>query len=114
MSIDDSVARGRRCLTQLRDHHKIVRWPPGHVGGSYAGAGPLLIEQLPEDAVLRHVEDYPPIPVSTGAQGLILTTDRGSGIIATSDARFREQLFSTLQACLGLSLREIGDGEIDF
>ena len=92
------------------------RWPLKHsVSGSYARSDPLPIRpNLPQAAVLQRVADCPPLPPSTGSQGVILYTDRGTAIIITIHSIFREYLFQKLQASLGLSLREIGDLEIDF
>ena len=63
---------------------------------------------------MRCVPDCPPLPPSTGVQGVMLNTDRGTAVIRTTDSIFREHLFRMLQASLGLSLREIGDLEVDF
>lgn len=102
---------------QLRQHPKMRgRWPPKQsVSGFYTGTTtPLTQSPVPEAAVLQRVVDCPPLPPRTSAQGVLLYTDYGTAVIVTPDATFREQLFAKLQACLGLSVREIGDVEIDF
>ncbi len=103
---------------QLRYHPKMInRWPPRRpVGGSAMGVHPCItIESLSEAAVMHRVADCPPLPPPTGAQGVILYTDQGTAVIVTTDdSIFREQLLQKLQACLGLSLQEIGDIGIDF
>ena len=102
---------------QLRDHPKMIgRWPPRRpVDGPYRGMRPrITIEQLSETAVMQRVADCPPLPPPTGAQGIVLYTDQGPGLIVAPDASFREHLFQTFQTCLGLSVQELGDIEIDF
>lgn len=64
--------------------------------------------------MLHRVTDCPPLPRASGAQGIILQTDRGEGVLTTPDAYFRADLLHTLQACLGWSLRMIGDVDIEF
>jgi hypothetical protein len=102
---------------RLRDHPALMgRWPPKQApSGAYASTGPRPIRPpLAETAVLHRVVDCPPFPPGTGAHGVMLYTDHGSAVITTTDALFREQVYHTLHASLGLSLREIGDLEIDF
>jgi hypothetical protein len=102
---------------RLRHHPKIIdQWPPRRpVGSSYTDTYPrITIEPLSEAAVMHHVADCPPLPPPTGAQGVILYTNQGHGLIVAPDASFREYLFHKFQTCLGLSVREIGDVEIDF
>lgn len=68
---------------------------------------------LPPAAVLPRVIDCPPLPPRTRAQGVILYTDQGTAVIVTTTALFRKQLFTTLTASRGLSLREIGELDIN-
>lgn len=116
--LDNRIALGRRVLMQLRQHPKMIgRWPPKQsVSGFYAGtAPPPTRPPLPQAAVLHRLADCPPLPQPTSAQGIILYTDQGTAVIVTTgDTIFREHLFQQLQACLGLSLQEIGDVDIDF
>ncbi len=93
---------------QLRQHPKIIgRWPPRQ---SASG----MNEPLPVFAVARRVVDCSPSPQPADVQGIYLYTDKGSGFIVTLNATFREHLFQTLHTCLGFSVREIGDVDIDF
>ncbi len=102
---------------QLRHHPKMIgQWPPRRPVGDPATGDPvrMTIEPLSEAAVMYRVADCPPLSPSAGAQGVMLNTDQGDGFIVVPDAVFREHLFQTFQTCLGLSVREIGDVEIDF
>ena len=94
-------------------HHPQMRgrWLPTHpVESGAVGSDPRrqLSTELPDTAVLRSVGNCPPLGASTGAQGVILNTNLGTAILLTTDASVREQLYHTLQACLGLALRDIG------
>src|SRR5262249_37454640 len=108
---------GKERRMQLRQHPKLIgRWPPKRpIGSSYHGVqARITIEPLSEAALIHSVADCPPLTSSADVQGIVLYTDRGTGVIVAADAKFREHLFHTLQTCLGLSLQEIGDVEIDF
>ena len=104
---------------QLRYHPQMTaQWPPRRpVGSAYFSLGVqahIPIEPLSEAAVMHHVADCPPLPPPMGVQGVVLYTDQGHGLIVAPDARLREDLLHTLQACCGWSLREIGDVDINF
>jgi hypothetical protein len=97
---------------QLRHPEMIGRWLPKQpLRGSSAvrDALPQTSPEIPETAVLHSVGNCPPLPSVTEAQGVVLNTDLGTAILLTTDSRFREQLFHTLQASLGLTLGAIGD-----
>ena len=98
---------------QIRHRPKMVGgWLPKRpFGGSSAVRDdlPQISSEIPETAVLHSVGNCPPLPPSIGAQGIILNTDLGTAILLTTDSLFREHLFHTLQASVGLALGDIGD-----
>jgi hypothetical protein len=93
-------------------HPQVVRrWLPTRLvlGGATAGdPRRQLSTEVPETAVLQSVGNCLPLPHSTGAQGIILTTNLGTAILLTTDASVREQLYHTLHTRCGMALRDIG------
>ena len=89
----------------------VGRWLPKHPvhGGAMTGdPRRQLSTAVPDTAVLQSVGNCPPLPHSTGVQGVILTTNLGTAILLTTDASVREQLYHTLHTCRGMALRDIG------
>jgi len=96
---------------RLQENH--ISWPPHFGSGSYAGGDTLRSGQIGGDAILKEVHYHLPHG-PTSAQGIILVTNKEKGAIACADADFLRSLHQKLTECIGQSLWEIGESDIDF
>ena len=103
---------GRSVKLRTRLHEVHISWPPRFSGGSYAGDDRFRIGQMAGDAILKEVH-YHPSQGPTSAQGLILITNQGKSAIAPADVDFLQNLYQKLSACIGQSLWDIGESDID-
>jgi len=95
---------------RLRDHAKIVDWPP-QPGG--AGDGSKEHPQAQSQAVIEEVHvgsvANKSVPLSGTFRGTAFTYD-----ILTKDPSFARKLVAELARHVGKTLQEIGDLDVDF
>ncbi len=97
---------------QIRTHSKLKKWPP-----SWSSWGSQFLEAGEEDCGLEDTKIIGPNRV--GREGLCLVVkyqgNQHQGTLMSDDSIFLRQLHEKLQKeCLGLSIRQIGNLDIDF
>lgn len=93
---------------RLREHPNLLyKWPP-----AWAGSG-----QCPRggEGILQKVQYLQATQNSPDRIRLVVEYkgDTSSGVIAVDDNEFLQSLYQELQGCIGQSIHEIGDLEID-